>query len=1403
MALKNSAALAVALLAVAGSSVALAGPRESVTFTGVNSNGRIGEAANVVLNATFNGSDGGGAYTAQHLTLSGSTTKIFSSHAHAGSAIQVTPPGGQPFIIRPVGQSLTSTTVPVQQFIPAGAFAIPVSSFTTAGNWEFRFFEMSDEGRTTTGTAQGNALDASWDTITFTLDDAPAPTGANPGPGQNYTFTFVDVDGTSTAPATFTFSAPAGDLVPLVRFSMAGTARSVSTTTNTTTNPLNNVRIQLVTPDGSITTAAATPFTNPSGSLSLSSATGSAQASLATPADSGGVWTVRVYPTTNNTGIDSTLTSLTISFLQPDPPAGNTTVPLVDGSFATATTTISPGQVVWYRIDLPVNISAANFNALDIDNETSVLINSGTGTTSPQDTGMALYSTFGATITSDSADGSDSLGQLSYGRGTRAAEPGSGTSPSVAYNGRDGGLNAGTYYLAVTTGSITTSAGFGATGTNSTLTQISGSLVTRFRYLSSAGTPLPTPATEVTLTEGVYGTATAPLAAGGVAWFFFDLPTLTTTGAVEIDTVGSNLTPANDTAIAIYSATNGFLGDSDSNDGPGNLSELVYGTTTTANGRQSPSGLRIDGRDGSATTFATSVTPPGRFYVAVVGGDSVTGTFATDFAVTPPSANSGTAALRVRYWTANAPTGTPDDISTPIGTPDGAGTWVTTTGNLAGTNDIAWFRFVAPASLTGNGALDIDFTGTSLSPDNDTDVGLYNSTGTLVDSDDNDGEGSLSQFSYGAGWRTPTGGDAAAFRGQDGTISTTVTTTGIVPGNTYYLGVGGATAVTHATTWDSSAGTSATNSGPITVRLRTWDASAPIQLPVVNFDLGSEGAWASATAAMAEGQVLWYTFTTPANLQTTGALDIDTEGTNLFPLNDTDMGLYGPTGTLVDSDDNDGSGSLSLLSYGSGNRVPTGDGVRYRGQDGTIGGTGSIAANTQYYLAVAGGTAASHGSNFNTTNAGTNQGSVTTRIRFWSSNAPTDAATVPTAELLTLVPGTTVSDTDSVAIGGVKWYTFNLPSEVSIFTNAALHIQTEGSNTNPTASDTSLGLYRNDGTLRASDLSDGTGSLATLTFGVDDLAAPGDGLALNGRDGQLTPGSYYLAVTPGATTFVNGAFEVNNTSTTQSGDLTTSLLLVENAATPSTTPPTSTDLGTVGSATSPAEAVRTETLNIENANSADWFRLTILNGASPTTNFYLDIDTEGTSPGGTLVSGGLDDTELGMWTSGGFLVAEDGEDGTGFRSRLTFGDNDPIRTIPPTPTGDTQTTPIAGDGRDGTLIAGTYYVSVSTSTTTFGITDFALTLPTTRTATGSRLVNFRTNLPLTARCGPSDIASPGPVPGSDGELTADDIIFFITSFTNSNFAVADIASPGPVAGADGELTADDIILFITRFTSGC
>jgi len=54
----------------------------------------------------------------------------------------------------------------------------------------------------------------------------------------------------------------------------------------------------------------------------------------------------------------------------------------------------------------------------------------------------------------------------------------------------------------------------------------------------------------------------------------------------------------------------------------------------------------------------------------------------------------------------------------------------------------------------------------------------------------------------------------------------------------------------------------------------------------------------------------------------------------------------------------------------------------------------------------------------------------------------------------------------------------------------------------------------------------------------------------------------------------------------------------------------------------------------------------------------------------------------------------------------------------------------------------------------------------------------------------------------DGELTADDVILFVSRFTASS-PLADIAVPGPSVGQDRELTADDISMYVNRFTTGC
>ncbi len=70
-----------------------------------------------------------------------------------------------------------------------------------------------------------------------------------------------------------------------------------------------------------------------------------------------------------------------------------------------------------------------------------------------------------------------------------------------------------------------------------------------------------------------------------------------------------------------------------------------------------------------------------------------------------------------------------------------------------------------------------------------------------------------------------------------------------------------------------------------------------------------------------------------------------------------------------------------------------------------------------------------------------------------------------------------------------------------------------------------------------------------------------------------------------------------------------------------------------------------------------------------------------------------------------------------------------------------------------------------------------------------------------AQLGLADIAGPGLSEGSDGELTADDIILFISRFTSGDWR-ADVASPGQLRLPDGEFTADDVIVFIGAFSNG-
>lgn len=105
------------------------------------------------------------------------------------------------------------------------------------------------------------------------------------------------------------------------------------------------------------------------------------------------------------------------------------------------TNSVLPGDIKWYRLTLPVGVSSGGGTFLDIDTEGSNVTANNTQT---NDTEIVLYSEDGVAVGYDDDEGSGNLSQLTFGAGTRPSVNG-----SASYDGRDGALPAGTYYLLV------------------------------------------------------------------------------------------------------------------------------------------------------------------------------------------------------------------------------------------------------------------------------------------------------------------------------------------------------------------------------------------------------------------------------------------------------------------------------------------------------------------------------------------------------------------------------------------------------------------------------------------------------------------------------------------------------------------------------------------------------------------------------------------------------------------------------------------------------------------------------------------------------------------------------------------------------------------------------------------
>ncbi len=314
----------------------------------------------------------------------------------------------------------------------------------------------------------------------------------------------------------------------------------------------------------------------------------------------------------------------------------------------------------------------------------------------------------------------------------------------------------------------------------------------------------------------------------------------------------------------------------------------------------------------------------------------------------------------------------------------------------------------------------------------------------------------------------------------------------------------------------------------------------------------------------------------------------------------------------------------------------------------------------------------------------------------------------------------------------VRWYRLNIPRPVQAALGTWVDIDTAGS----AFPDTMIALYTSEGVRVAFDDDDAGGGASVLTFGAGTRPGFLPGYPMDGRDGALAAGAYYLGVS-GYIPFGPGATSWNMVS---SSPFTGTIdLRVRGNMVPATRE--------VGLLTQGGAVVNDVTLL---PGEVQWFRFEVGSDAINTGSFFVDIDTRGSSLPGSINN---NDTEVAVYDATGNLVATDDDGaGSGNLSLLSFG-------APGRP-------PILGgtvprNGQDGPLPAGVYYLAAAAFNSTFNATDWSVA--SASTVTGKLRINFQTNTGAPGTC-PADLDDGSGEGLPDGGVTIDDLLHFLMRY---------------------------------------